>query len=69
MIPVKHSNIFRSRWWALIWAAGIIWFACDVAGGAPQSDGNNAAANAADASGDLADRNTVDQAAGIIANL
>ena len=31
MIPMKHSSIFRSRWMALIWAAGIIWFALSVA--------------------------------------
>ena len=32
MFPMKHSTIFRSRWMALIWAAGIIWFALDIAG-------------------------------------
>jgi hypothetical protein len=31
MIPMKNSTIFKSRWMALIWAAGIIWFAYDVA--------------------------------------
>ena len=44
MIPIKHSNIFRSRWWALLWAAGIIWFAYDFA--APSDDSANSAANA-----------------------
>lgn len=33
MIPMKHSTIFKSRWMALLWSAGIIWFALDVAGG------------------------------------
>ena len=32
MIPMKHSSIFKSRWMALLWAAGIIWFALDIAG-------------------------------------
>ena len=32
MIPMKNSTIFKSRWMALLWAAGIIWFALDVAG-------------------------------------
>ncbi|MEO6433144.1 MAG: hypothetical protein ABIO29_04085 [Sphingomicrobium sp.] len=32
MIPMRHSSIFKSRWMALVWAAGIIWFAMDVAG-------------------------------------
>lgn len=32
MIPMGTSSIFRSRWMALLWAAGIIWFALDMAG-------------------------------------
>ena len=46
MIPMKTSTIFRNRWWALLWAAGILWFAWDVAGSQPDAgdDGNNAAA-------------------------
>jgi len=32
MIPMRTSTIFKSRWMALIWSAGIIWFAVDVAG-------------------------------------
>ena len=44
MIPMKTSTIFKSRWWALIWAAGIVWFALDVAG-AP-ADGNSTDATA-----------------------
>ena len=42
MFPMKTSWIFRSRWVALIFAAGIIWFAYDVAVSEPQ-DGSNAA--------------------------
>ena len=30
MLP--SPRIFRSRWFALLWAAGIIWMAVDVAG-------------------------------------
>ena len=33
MIPMRHSTIFKNRWWAVLWAAGILWFALDVAGG------------------------------------
>lgn len=43
MIPIKHSSIFKGRWWALLWAAGIIWFAYDFA--APDSS-SNASVNA-----------------------
>jgi hypothetical protein len=28
---MRWSTIFKSRWMALIWAAGIIWFAYDFA--------------------------------------
>ena len=47
MIPVRHSAIFRSRWWALLWAAGFIWFALEIA--AP-GDGT-ASGNATDVTG------------------
>jgi hypothetical protein len=50
MIPMRTSSVFKSRWMALIWAAGIIWFAYDVAGSEPQ-DGNASAENATDATG------------------
>jgi hypothetical protein len=42
MIPMKHSTIFKSRWMALLWAAGVIWVAYDVAGSSPQTDNNSA---------------------------
>ena len=44
MIPMKTSSVFKSRWMALVWAAGIIWLAYDVAESAPSADSNNAAA-------------------------
>ena len=44
MIPMRTSTIFKNRWWAMLWAAGIIWLAYDVAASAPQEDGNNSAA-------------------------
>ena len=53
MFPFRYSSIFRSRWMALLWAAGILWTAYDFA--APDADaaGNNGQAadeglNAAD---------------------
>jgi len=65
MIPVKTSSVFKSRWMALLWAAGIIWFAYDFAGSQPQDD--NASANAAqptdptDAAISNADTNKLDE--------
>lgn len=47
MVPMRSSTIFKSRWMALLWAAGIIWFAYDFAGSQPQD--TNESANAADA--------------------
>ena len=44
MFPMRTSTIFKNRWWALLWAAGIIWFAYDIAASAPQDDANNSAA-------------------------
>lgn len=53
MIPMKTSSVFKSRWMALIWAAGIIWFAYDFAGSQPQpaQNGDNAE-QATDAAGE-----------------
>jgi hypothetical protein len=51
MIPMKTSSVFKSRWMALIWAAGIIWFAWDFAGSAPAADNTANAEQAADATG------------------
>ncbi|HXS48701.1 MAG TPA: hypothetical protein VN713_01100 [Sphingomicrobium sp.] len=65
MIPVKTSSVFKNRWMALLWAAGIIWFAYDFAGSQPQDE--NASANAAqptdstDAAIANADTNKLDQ--------
>jgi len=44
MIPMRTSSVFKSRWMALLWAAGIIWFAYDFAGS--QSQDANASDNA-----------------------
>jgi hypothetical protein len=53
MIPMRTSSIFKSRWMALIWAAGIIWVAYDFAESVPQAGGNSAenAAQPTDATG------------------
>ena len=48
------SRLFRSRWAALFWAAGILWTAYDVAGSAPSTKPGNIAAPA-DATGEPVD--------------
>ena len=45
MLPIQHKHIFRSRWVALLWAAGILWFAYDVASSEPADDNESATAN------------------------
>ena len=45
MIPMRTSSIFKSRWMALIWAAGIIWLAVDVAGPDESTANNTVAAD------------------------
>ena len=42
---MKHSTIFKSRWMALLWAAGIIWIALDVAGPADKPAQTASASN------------------------
>ncbi len=41
MFPFRYSSIFRSRWIALIWAAGIIWTAVDFAGGSKATNNSD----------------------------
>ncbi|MEO6255312.1 MAG: hypothetical protein ABIO69_00730 [Sphingomicrobium sp.] len=50
MIPIRHSSLFKSRWVALLWAAGIIWFAVDFAG-PDQGASNNSTATVQDVTG------------------
>jgi len=51
MLP--NPRLFRSRWAALLWAGGILWFAYDVAGSAPaRNSGAMADASATPANAD-----------------
>ncbi len=57
MIPMRTKSIFKSRWLALLWAAGTLWFALDVSsggdsGGSDRSDGGENVADGASASSD-----------------
>ncbi|MBN8841135.1 MAG: hypothetical protein J0I25_13145 [Sphingomonadales bacterium] len=69
MMPTPR--LFRSRWAALWWAVGIVWFAIEVAGVKP---GGHAAANAAtansmtDATGSTVDEHDLAVLANAMAN-
>ncbi len=49
MLP--SPRIFRSRWFALLWAAGIIWMAVDVADSASGDGATPGQAGVTDATG------------------
>lgn len=46
---MRNSTIFKNRWMALVWAAGIIWLAVEVA--SPDTSPSSPDANVTDASG------------------
>jgi hypothetical protein len=65
MLPMRTSSVFKSRWMALVWAAGIIWFAYDFAGSQPQAEaGNNMIGDSAATSLSADDNNKIAQALG-----
>lgn len=49
MLPIRTRSIFKSRWIALLWAAGVCWTAVEIAGGQDAPAGDNAATAPADA--------------------
>jgi hypothetical protein len=61
MLPIRTSSIFRSRWTALLWAAGIIWTAVQFAG-SPSPDQQSGNAAVTDASGAEVDAEQMKQA-------
>lgn len=65
------SKIFRSRWSALFWAAGILWTAYDVADAAPTSKAataNETTPAATDATGMAVDKDDLSVLANAIGN-
>ena len=42
MLPIGHKHLFRNRWLALLWAAGICWSAVSFVGSdsPDNADGN-----------------------------
>lgn len=60
MIPMKTSSVFKSRWFALIWAAGFLWFAYDVAGGGDTETDANGVTTVTDVTGAQVDNKQVD---------
>lgn len=70
MIPMKHSSIFKSRWMALIWAAGMIWFALDIAAPSATASGDlNSADQQTDVTGAPVTSEDEKKIADIVSNL
>ncbi|MBW8911235.1 MAG: hypothetical protein JF564_04965 [Sphingomonas sp.] len=46
IVSMRYSSLFRSRWLALIWSAGILWTAVSFVGSQEPGDGVDANANA-----------------------
>jgi len=67
MVPMKFSTIFRNRWFALVWAAGIIWLALDIS--TPDQPADNKQVAASDAGGGDISNADVDNLAAIVANM
>ena len=68
-LAMFSSKIFRSRWSALFWAAGIIWTAYDVASAnAPDPVTNNSVAADTDATGVAVDNRDLAVLANAMAN-
>ncbi|MDQ2762816.1 MAG: hypothetical protein M3Y22_04825 [Pseudomonadota bacterium] len=65
---MPYAKLFRSRWAALIWAAGILWTAVDVAGfsSAPDAPANAAAPVDQDATGVAVENSDLTILAGVM---
>jgi hypothetical protein len=60
---MRTSSVFKSRWMALIWAAGIVWFAVDFAQSKTPAANDTSAQASADADGTTANSDDVNTAA------
>jgi hypothetical protein len=69
LFPFRTSSIFRSRWMALLWAAGVVWMAMEFAGSGDPAAQNDQADNAAlvDQSGAVVDVEQMKQAEKLLA--
>jgi hypothetical protein len=47
LMPVKTSSVFKSRWKALLWAGGVLFFAYTIGGSMKASDPKDANSEAA----------------------
>lgn len=65
MVPMRMSTVFKNRWMALIWAAGIVWFALDYAGTGSSSDSGAKAAPAPASTTDGSAGTTLKDASGL----
>ena len=65
---MKLHHLFLNRWMALLWAAGVVWLALDIAGPGENMAGNDQAV-VTDVTGAEVSNEQVEQVESLIANL
>ena len=66
---MKLHHIFLNRWMALLWSAGVVWMALDIASPGESAAGNNQQAVVTDVTGAQVSNEQSEQVESIIANL
>ena len=66
---MKLRHLFLNRWMALLWSAGVIWMALDIANPGETAAGNNQQAVVTDVTGAQVSNEQAEQVESIIANL
>ena len=66
---MKLHHIFLNRWMALLWSAGVVWMALDIAGPGETAAGNSEQTVVTDVTGAQVSNEQAEQVESIIANL
>ena len=66
---MKLHHIFLNRWMALLWSAGVMWMALDIASPAETAAGNSEQPVVTDVTGAQVSNEQAEQVESIIANL
>ena len=66
---MKLHHLFLNRWMALLWSAGVLWIALDIADPGETAAGNNQQSVVTDVTGAEVSNAQVEQVGSLIANL